>query len=228
MISTLRAFILSNKSLIFHRLKSIFALVFLAFYDVLSAQVFDPGSIQMLVQRGAHHIYNVNPDSTHYYISEVENLIPDHPVIPLMEAMNLLWVNMPIISEDVFSSIETQLDSVILLAKIKDPKLETPEMIFFAMSAYGLLAEYYADQGYTLKAVGEANRAYRLLKQVFDLTEEYPEFLFITGLYNYFREKYPEKYPIYSPLLWFFRSGNLNLGLQQLEQVAKEAFFDKG
>ncbi len=117
--------------------------------------------------------------------------------------------------------MQDQLFYAIELAESRDPDLEEPEMVFFAMASHGLLAEYYADQGYNLRAVGEANKAYGLMKKGFKIVDTHPEFLFTTGLYNYFREKYPEKHPIYKPLLWFFRSGDIELGLQQLEKACE-------
>lgn len=193
----------------------------------LPAQVFEPGHIQDLVKKGTDHIYNASSDSAEHYISQAEILIPNHPVIPLMRAMSILWVNIPTISEELFSEMEVHLDSAIFLAKEQDSDLEDPEMIFFAMASYGLLAEYYADQHHTMKAVGEANRAYGLMKKGFEIVDEHPEFLLTTGLYNYFREKYPEEHPIYKPLLWFFRSGDKKLGLEQLEAACTESFLTK-
>lgn len=205
-------------------MKKIFTtLLFLATL-YLPAQVFEAGPIQDLVKKATDHIYNASPDSAEHYIAKAEVLIPDHPVIPLMRAMTILWANIPTISEELFLKMEVQLDSAIYLAKEKDPDLKKPEMIFFAMAAYGLLAEYYADQDHTMKAVGEANRAYGLMKKGFEIVDEHPEFLLTTGLYNYFREKYPERHPIYKPLLWFFRSGDMELGLKQLEKACTESF----
>lgn len=193
----------------------------------LHAQVFEPGEVQNLVKKGTDHIYNATPDSAEFYISKAEVFIPDHPVIPLMRAMTILWANIPTISEESFLQMEIHLDSAIYLAKERDPDLEDPEMIFFAMASYGLLAEYYADQDHTMKAVGEANRAYGLMKKGFKIVDERPEFLLTTGLYNYFREKYPERHPIYKPLLWFFRSGDKELGLEQLERACTESFLTR-
>ncbi len=189
-----------------------------------NAQVFEAGFVQQLVQKGTDHIYNASPDSAEFYIKKAEKHLPDHPVIPLMRAMSILWSNIPTISDELFVKMEIQLDSAIELAQIKDPDLKQPEMIFFAMASYGLLAEYYADQGYTMKAVGEANRAYGLMKKGFEIVDDNPEFLLTTGLYNYFREKYPEKHPLYKPLLWFFRSGDMDLGLKQLEKACNASF----
>ena len=53
------------------------------------------------------------------------------------------------------------------------------------------------------------------------------EFLFTTGLYNYFREKYPEIYPIYKPFVWVFKSGNEEKGLEQLERATRETILSR-
>ena len=198
-------------------------LVFLAAIPFTTAQIFDYEELQIVVKKGADHIYNANPDSAYFYIEILEEELPDHPVIPLMRAMTLLWSNIPTISDSLFVEMQNHLYKAIEQAKVLDPNLKDPEMVFFAMASHGLLAEYYADQDYNLKAVGEANRAYSLMKKGFDIVDEYPEFLFTTGMYNYFREKYPERHPIYKPLLWFFRSGDIELGLAQLEKACEEA-----
>ncbi|WP_420316224.1 hypothetical protein [Ekhidna sp.] len=190
-------------------------------------QVFKEGPVQNLVKKATDHIYNAKPDSAEHYIAKAEKHLPNHPVIPLMRAMAILWYEIPIISESEFLKMEIQLDSAIALARAQDPELEQPEMIFFAMASYGLLAEYYADQDYMVKAVSEANRAYGLMKKGFEIVDEYPEFLLTTGLYNYFRDKYPEKHPMYKPLLWFFRSGDIDKGLSQLLKACNESFLTK-
>lgn len=202
---------------------TLFTFFILAVYTV-SAQVFGSGTAQKLVKKASDHIYNANVDSAAYYINRSERVIPDHPVIPLMRAMSILWANIPLISKEKFSKMETYLDLAIAKAKARDPDLEDPEMIFFSMASHGILAEYYADQGATMKAVGEANRAYGLIKKGFDIVDTHPEFLLTTGLYNYFREKYPEQHPIYKPLMWFFRNGDMQLGLKQLEQACTVSF----
>lgn len=185
------------------------------------AQVFEDDALQKLVKKGADHIYNSDPDSAYIYINQIDNLLPEHPVVPLMNAMTLLWANIPTITEELFLQMQDQLLYAIELAETRDPGLDDPEMVFFAMASHGLLAEYYADQDYNLRAVGEANKAYGLMKKGFKIVDTHPEFLFTTGLYNYFREKYPERHPIYKPLLWFFRSGDIELGLKQLEKACE-------
>jgi len=200
-------------------LNRIAVILLLVTSNALNAQVFDDRPVQLLVKKVTNHVYNASQDSAFFYIDQVDEILPDHPVVPLLKAMTLLWANIPTITEELFREMESHLDLAIERARTIDPDLEDPEMIFFSMASYGLLAEYYADQGYNLKAVGEASRAYGMMKKGFKIVDEYPEFLLTTGLYNYFREKYPEKHPVYKPLVWFFRSGDIELGLEQLEKA---------
>jgi len=126
--------------------------------------------------------------------------------------------------DSVFKSFSYQLREAIKLCAYLDGGRQThPEAIFFEMSARGLLAEYYADEGHYMKAIGEAGKAYDLVKKGFELSNEIPEFLLTTGVYNYFREKYPEKHPAFKPLLWFFRGGDVKLGLQQIDEATQKA-----
>lgn len=191
------------------------------------SQVFDNKELSKWVKKGADHIYNASPDSANFYISKLERELPNHPVIPLMRAMKLMWVNIPTITDEVFKEMQFELNLAIELAEIIDPRLKQPEMVFFAMASHGLLAEHYADQGYTMKALSEANSAYGLMKKGFEIVDNYPEFLLTTGLYNYFREKYPEKHPVYKPLLWFFKSGDMELGIKQLEMASEKSVFSR-
>ena len=94
------------------------------------------------------HVYNGAEDSAFFFIRKIDGALPGHPVIPLLKAMTLLWANVPTIDDEVFSKMEQYLILAISRAKATDPDLKNPEMIFFSMVSYGLLAEYYADRGH--------------------------------------------------------------------------------
>jgi len=208
-------------------LKVFITTIFLFFSIISDAQVFDNKEIQKVIKKGVDFIYNASYDSALHYIDSVDKEIPNHPVVPLMKAMNILWSNIPLINDSVFYHMKKNLEECISFSEILDPELESAEYIYFTMAARGLLAENYAEQDQYVKAVGEASKAYLLLKKGFDLIDENNEFLLTTGLYNYFREKYPEKHPVYKPLLWFFRPGDINQGLKQLRQASEITLFSK-
>ena len=203
----------------------------LVFFLALSvnAQLFGDKQKTALVKKGVGYVYNMQPDSAVIYIDSIDFALPDHPVVPLLRAMNILWTSMPNVTEDsTFGLFTSQLyETVRLASRIDGGRQEDPEAIFFEIAARGLLAEYYADGDYYMKALNEAGQAYNLLRSVNQLTDVNPEFYLPAGVYNYFREKYPEKHPQYKPLLWFFRSGNARLGVSQIKQACENAILTK-
>ena len=151
----------------------------------------------------------------------------EHPAVPFTEAMIMYWKHAPL---DLYGNVFPKHEKLLIQAsdlaeKMLEKDEEDMEAIFFKMSARSLLMKYYADKGQTMKAVGEARGVYKLMKQGFDLKEELNEFYFTTGIYNYYREYYPERYPVYKPFAWVFQSGDRDLGLEQLEYSARNATF---
>jgi tetratricopeptide (TPR) repeat protein len=203
--------------------------VFICLLGISSAHaqvsMFDDSETVELVKNAANHIYGMNNDSAQYYIDQVQDLRPNHPIVPMMEAVRVLWTNIPVLQGAVFD----QFNGYLLTTVERAQELPSghPDAIFFEMSARGLLAEYYADRGAYMKAFNEASKAYSLLKEGFELSETYPEFLFAVGLYNYFREAYPERHPIYKSLVWLFRGGDKELGIAQLNRATNEAIIIK-
>jgi len=179
-----------------------------------------------VVKKGLYYIYNTDTRKAEQYIHLVEELMPKHPVGPMMRALNTNWSSNPIESD---SKEFRQLNGFLQLAldRTKDYLHRNPEdieAIFFAIAIYGWLAQFYDEDGHTFKALNAAKKAYHYMKIGFDLLDRDPEFYFSTGLYNYYRVQYPESNPIYKPFVWFFRNGDKELGLQQLDQSANSKF----
>jgi tetratricopeptide (TPR) repeat protein len=172
----------------------------------------------------ADPLYNLEFQKTDSLITELSKEIPNHPIVDLLFALNRLWASLPNPQPDNFPQIETFLRKSINKADamIKLDKRD-PEAIFFRLMSHGLLAQYYSEQGSFFKAVSEAKSAYNAVIAGFKLKEEYVEFYFSCGLYNYYRERYPQLYPAYRPLVWIFRKGNIENGLGQLQYTMNNA-----
>lgn len=182
-----------------------------------------------LVKKGRNYIYNMQPDSANIIIKQVRNTLPNHPIVPMMEALNIAWQEMPLHSTSkVYDSHIDALDKVIKASEQLQQEQEYhPEGIFFEISARGLKSEYYVQEKNYIKALKEARKIYDLYKKGFELVNEYSEFLFLIGLYNYFREKYPQRYPILKPFMWIFKSGDIEKGLQQVDSATKVGILTK-
>lgn len=180
-----------------------------------------------LTEQALDHIYNVDIEQSERLIQQIDQLLPDYPAVPLLEALSIRSANYPLEpGSAAFQQMKNHLYQVVDQSEaILDEDEDHAEANFFMLSAHGLLALYENENGNTFKAVGRAKNAYTYLKNGFSLLEVYPDFYFSTGLYNYYREKYPELHPAYRPFMWFFRSGDIALGLKQLDTAVRKSLF---
>jgi tetratricopeptide (TPR) repeat protein len=208
------------------------SLLILSSFSKISAQelqLFGNQERTELVKRAGNYFYNMQPDSASMVIELVREILPNHPIVPMLEALNIAWTEMPLSTNSKKLELHmAALERVIEKSQLLQEAYEDhPEGVFFETSARGIKSELYAREGSYLKSMSEARRMYSLMKKGFYLVEEHSEFLFMTGLYNYFREKYPERHPIYKPFMWVFRSGNVELGLQQMDSATEVGVLTK-
>ena len=141
--------------------------MFFLFSVQLAAQntpLFSNTSLLEMVDRGGDFIYNQEFQKAEFVIDSLEQKLPEHPIVPMMKAMSLAWRDQPIrTSSPVYPEHEKYLMETIAKSErisAKDPN--NLEAMFFEMSAHGLLAEYYAQEGSSFKAMGQAKQTYNL------------------------------------------------------------------
>ncbi|MDG1105546.1 MAG: hypothetical protein P8N26_05230 [Cyclobacteriaceae bacterium] len=213
-----------------HLIKVLFIALFfhVTFQANSQHDLFDHPEAMNLVSKGTEKIYQLDMDSALYYIRKLNKLIPNHPVIPSMEAFLIQWENIPIIEGQTFVRFEAKLREAIAAAENFNPlDPYDEEAVFFELATRGLLAEHYAENNKYFDAINEANKMYGLIKKGFDLVDDNPEFLFTTGLYNYFRTMYPERHPIFAPVAIFFKKGDKELGLEQMVMSTEKAIISQ-
>lgn len=174
-------------------------------------------------------IYNLNFDAADVIIADLEENLLDYPGTLLLKAFYVKWKYRPIkIEHKSYALFESYLLKGIEKSEaMLDHDKNDVEANFFLMACHSFLAELYVDNGQNFKALGEAKDAYKYIKIGFEKMEENPEFYFSSGIYNYYREKYPEENPFYKSFLWVFRSGDMEEGLNMLEQGYFNAVFTR-
>jgi hypothetical protein len=181
-----------------------------------------------LIEQGLSHMYGYEFGEARRQFQEVQAKYPQHPATPLIDALMILWQHQPF--ADFKSAAFVQhfqlLEKTVSLAEARLAKNEADvEGVYFKMVACGLLVLHYNDMGESMKAVGETKRLYSLIKQSFDLRNQNVELYLMTGLYNYYREYYPQAHPVYKPVALFFKSGSRRDGLADLEFCARKGIF---
>ena len=101
------------------------------------------------------------------------------------------------------------------------------ECHYFSLMVYSLLGRHSAEEDQSMEAVMWSRKSYGYLRSGMQKKESYPEFYLSTGLYNYYRVRYPEDHPIYKPFLIFFPEGDKAQGLIDLDIATKKATYSR-
>ena len=174
-------------------------------------------------------IYNFQFEEAEERIENQEHHQGIHPANFLVRALLIYWRDRPFVpGSETYLQYEAHLNQAIELSEkfIKQEELHV-EGMFYSMAGNALLAELYSENGVGLKVINTAKKAYKYLKIGKDRMGEFSDFYFSTGLYNYYRERYPDLYPFYKSFMWLFMSGDMTLGIEQLKTSESEGIFTR-
>jgi hypothetical protein len=202
-------------------------LIFMSVIQVSEGQVLKDSTSLRLLRQGVDEIYNMRFDKADELYKTLNSSYPDHPVVMLFKGIILYWENYPMIP-----STQQSIEFENILKKCireieKTPSRDEAESLLANLCARGLLLTYYSDNDLTSRIRHLTFDTYKYIRRSFRYTDTYPDFFYFTGLYNYYREAYPELHPIYKPLALLFPKGNKQLGLKQLNMASENSIFLK-
>jgi tetratricopeptide (TPR) repeat protein len=212
-----------------HILLIILQIYFLVKPTKLIGQLSTDAPTQQLVVQALSLIYNQEFGETEPIFKQIKAKYPNHPVNPLLKAIQWQWQYLPIKDNKAMARpYQQQLELCLAQAKNleKDEKTKV-EAAFFVMASHGYMGLMHNHNDDWIKAATEAKRAYNYLIDGIAYTERNPEFLFSTGMYNYYIVQYPKEHGIIKPITIFFRDGNKDLGLKQIEQATRKGTFTR-
>ena len=175
------------------------------------------------------YTYGFSFDSARQIQAELYSSTPDHPAPFFLEALIVYWESFPLVPEKAAADKFIELmDHVTDMAEeLRNHPDTYTEGVFFDLFGRAFKAMFWADNGKSSKVIPDLGTMYRYTKEGFDLKDEFVEFYFSTGLYNYYIEAYPQAHPAFKPLVSFMHKGDRALGLQQLNYAINHAVFLK-
>jgi hypothetical protein len=190
----------------------------------IHAQILKDTTTINLIKEGIDYVYNFQFHKAEEVFNDLSKSYPGHPVMYLLRGMVTYWENYPLLpSSAARITFEEDLRTCIeLCEKNKTPDLEA-ENLLANLCARGFLLLFYTDNDLSVEVVPLATSTYQYIRRSFNFTYYYSDFNFFTGLYNYYREVYPEAYPIYKPLAMLFPKGDRIKGLKELQAVANNS-----
>jgi len=192
------------------------------------AQMLDDSITYELIKTGVDYIYNFQFESAKKIYYRLNQQYPHHPIPLIFRGMITFWENYPLLAESpARTSFEDDMYGTISLCETNTNPAYEAEFLMANLAARGMLLLFYADNDISREVVPLASSTYKYVRRAFDFKETYNDFYFITGLYNYYREAYPQAHPIYRTVAFLFPSGNRELGLYEMDLAAKSAIFLK-
>jgi hypothetical protein len=174
-------------------------------------------------------IYNLEFEKVALQLPKIKSRFPNHPMFDMLSAMSLYWQMVFINKDDPrFTTYAKHLENVIYLSeKMLEKKGTVQEATYFLIAAHssnGVIFIKLKDYG---KAISEARKAYKYMKNGFEYKKTNHDFHLSTGLYNYYVVQYPETHPILKPFMWFFPSGDKTYGINELAKGFELGTFSK-
>jgi hypothetical protein len=202
-------------------------LLSLANPDTLKAQVLGDTASLNLVKESVSYIYNMRFSDAGETCSKINSIYPGHPVVLLLRGMIIYWKNYPLISNSPAGpEFEDKMHHCIDLCETSHSKNEA-EMLLVNLCARGILLLYYSSNNLNSKIFSMGGSTYRLVRHSFDFTGTFSDFYFFTGLYNYYREVYPDFHPVYKSVFLLLPRGNREKGLEELRTAFERSIFLK-
>ena len=179
------------------------------------------------IQQGVDLIYNLRFVEAERHFQAVIEAAPDNPLGYFFRAMVAWW--RVLVDLDDESHDEAFYRALQECVDVCDRRLEQDPMdfdaILFKGGAIGFRGRLRGDRGQYLKAARDGLRCLPLLEKSRELEPTNKDILFGQAIYHYFAEVMPKEHRMIRPIMVFLPDGDRALGLQQLEEVAREGVY---
>lgn len=189
-------------------------------------------AMQIEISEALNDLYNFKFEKAEQQFRWFKQKYSWHPLPYFLLGLSEWWKIMPNTKSTQYDDrFLAYMDSTIRVAENlykKTPEYKV-EAAFFLAAAHGFKGRLYSDEerkNWT-KAAVEGRSALNYMEVCREKEHLSPELLFGDALYNYFSVWVPENYKSLKPLMWFFRKGDKQLGLQQLKEVSYNAFYTR-
>ena len=190
--------------------------------DAYTIRHFDPR-----IQRGIDLIYNLRFKAADRYFGDLIVADPENPVGHFFLAMATWWrVLIDLEDESHDEAFYALLEKCIAVCdrRLKqDP--DDFDATLFKAGSIGFRGRLRGDRHQYLKAARDGLRCLPLLRASQKLEPVNKDILFGQGIYNYFAQVIPQRYPAVRPVMWFLEDGDREEGLRQLREVAQSGHY---
>jgi tetratricopeptide (TPR) repeat protein len=199
----------------------IFFFLILSFFDI-AAQNYNWARHDSLVKAGVNQIYGIEFEKAEKTFSIIETEFPAHPSGKFFKAMITWWrILLNLDDESMDERFYKQLDLVIEMCdEILDKNPRNSDAMFFKGGSLGFRGRLYAIRESWFKSALDGKDGLALVFKAYEADPKNVDIQLGFGIYHYYADVIPRKYPAVKPFMIFFPKGDKVKGLRELENVA--------
>ncbi|HEY9117232.1 MAG TPA: tol-pal system protein YbgF [Roseivirga sp.] len=186
--------------------------------------------LQLQITDAVDNMYNFKFREAEVEFNWMKFNYPDHPLPYFLFGISTWWQMMPNLDRESTLGDEflAYMDTTVAKAEAMfDLDEGNMEAAFFLAGAHGFVGRYHSEKKNWMRAASAGKQALKYLEITQGNESFSPEILFGDALFNYYSIWIRETYPMLRPVLFFFPKGDKALGLQQLDQVSRNAFYTR-
>jgi len=201
----------------------------LLFSSAAFAQNYDWKRYDSLVVAGINQIYGIKFDAAEKTFTTVEKEFVLHPAGKFFKAMITWWrIAVDLDNETLDDHFYKQVEEVMdMCDDMLDKNPKNADAVFFKGGALGFRGRLRAIRESWFKAAMDGKEGLSLIIKAYQLNPNNVDIQLGFGIYHYYADVIPKKYPMVKPFMVFFPSGDKARGLRELENVANNGRYAK-
>ena len=186
------------------------------------SSIIEDAQIQAIIKEGLDDLYNMRFGEAGEAFETIDRQHPDHPIGPFLLSLTTWWeilLDLNDTSHD--AAFFDAMDDVIKRSdKILKKNPDDLDAMFFKGAALGFRGRLRSNRGDWFKSAMDGRKAMNYVLRVADENSDNNDYVFGRGIYDYFADVVPDKYPFVKPVMAFFPDGDRVRGLALLERTA--------
>ena len=184
--------------------------------------------IQVESTEAVNAMYNFEFEKADSHFTYLEKNYPWHPLPYLLKGLNYWWQIVPNYDNESYDEpFLAYMDRTKELAENVYEKYNEIEGAFFLAAAYAFEGRLYSERREYRKAAVAGSRSLKYFEECKGHETYSPELLFGDALFNYYGEWIRDEYPLLRPVMMLFPKGDMKLGIEQLKEVTRNAFYSR-
>jgi len=184
--------------------------------------------IQMEATQAINDMYNFEFERSMSHFRYLRNEYGWHPLPYFLMGLNYWWRILPNFNNEAYDkTFYAYMDTSKVLAKRLYKDYDRIEGAFMLAATYAFEGRLLSERKEWTKSTVAGKNALNYLEECRGNGDLSPELLFGDALFNYYAEWVPENYPFLKPVMAIFPEGDKEKGIEQLKEVARNAFYTR-